>query len=926
MSCSMFSSSRAWLQIAEFLTLVTLFCANVVSSSHPDIPNYRDYCNSIVPESTTTSPELTTIPFPPNQDGYYLGGDGIFEHPNSTLYYYSSTTRKVLVFQTDHVHSTNVDGVYKVEGSLILQPSRTSYYVEDVRYSYSYSPQVISSWSERGALSFQVEGFWSKSTGQLCMVGSSSSYSEQGKAHRLHNAVLKLDNVKSESTITSLIKGTLVSLSSADGLNHFEPISILMFPLMKYAYTEVSKEPDSVCAGETDTAKISLSLPLSKSICSIFSGGSNSFKLLYASDCDSAKNCNPFGDSVGYLPRLMSLNLIQCSSDKPSLRFLLEFPNSSYADYYLPFNPNATFIAEGSWNAKENKLCVVACRISAATSSLNSSIVKDCSIRMSFRFPSVWSIGNISDIVGNIWSKKRRNELGYFKRIRFQNYMEQVRGIPGLKYEYSLVDKARKSCPEKQPSRKKGSQYPDPDSNEMQFDMSFKNSSGKRVGYGYARPVFVGDHIFARNRYRNSMLFSNSTPAKIQQSGSLKISYNINFPFLNASSNEQIQVELSAEGIYDAETGVMCLVGCRYLDSNNQIPKYDVDCEILVNVEFPTVDSNNYIQGHINSTREESDPLYLQPLSFSAVSYYNRHARESIWRMDFEIIMALISNTLLCFFVGYQIFYVKKNPNMFPFVSILMLIVLILGQMLPLMLNFEALFFSKENRQSYLRRSGGWLELNEVIVRVITMVSFLLQVRLLQLVWSARLTEGNSKASWIAEKKTAFVCLPLYVLGASIALSVNWKDYEFGHERNSPYYISSSTNQHSLWVDLRSYAGLVLDSFLLPQIIVNIFNNSRENALSCFFYIGTTFVRLIPHAYDLYRAHYYSEDFEWSYMYANPSVDYYSTSWDLIIPLGGLVFAAIVYLQQRNGGRFFLPKRLKELEAYEKLPVASDDP
>ncbi|KDP45929.1 hypothetical protein JCGZ_11832 [Jatropha curcas] len=760
MSCSMFSSSRAWLQIAEFLTLVTLFCANVVSSSHPDIPNYRDYCNSIVPESTTTSPELTTIPFPPNQDGYYLGGDGIFEHPNSTLYYYSSTTRKVLVFQTDHVHSTNVDGVYKVEGSLILQPSRTSYYVEDVRYSYSYSPQVISSWSERGALSFQVEGFWSKSTGQLCMVGSSSSYSEQ----------------------------------------------------------------------------------------------------------------------------------------------------------------------EGSWNAKENKLCVVACRISAATSSLNSSIVKDCSIRMSFRFPSVWSIGNISDIVGNIWSKKRRNELGYFKRIRFQNYMEQVRGIPGLKYEYSLVDKARKSCPEKQPSRKKGSQYPDPDSNEMQFDMSFKNSSGKRVGYGYARPVFVGDHIFARNRYRNSMLFSNSTPAKIQQSGSLKISYNINFPFLNASSNEQIQVELSAEGIYDAETGVMCLVGCRYLDSNNQIPKYDVDCEILVNVEFPTVDSNNYIQGHINSTREESDPLYLQPLSFSAVSYYNRHARESIWRMDFEIIMALISNTLLCFFVGYQIFYVKKNPNMFPFVSILMLIVLILGQMLPLMLNFEALFFSKENRQSYLRRSGGWLELNEVIVRVITMVSFLLQVRLLQLVWSARLTEGNSKASWIAEKKTAFVCLPLYVLGASIALSVNWKDYEFGHERNSPYYISSSTNQHSLWVDLRSYAGLVLDSFLLPQIIVNIFNNSRENALSCFFYIGTTFVRLIPHAYDLYRAHYYSEDFEWSYMYANPSVDYYSTSWDLIIPLGGLVFAAIVYLQQRNGGRFFLPKRLKELEAYEKLPVASDDP
>jgi hypothetical protein len=59
-------------------------------------------------------------------------------------------------------------------------------------------------------------------------------------------------------------------------------------------------------------------------------------------------------------------------------------------------------------------------------------------------------------------------------------------------------------------------------------------------------------------------------------------------------------------------------------------------------------------------------------------------------------------------------------------------------------------------------------------------------------------------------------------------------------------------------------------------------------------------------------------------MYADPGGDYYSTAWDVIIPLVGLLFAAIIYLQQRFGGRCFMPKRFKELEGYEKVPVASD--
>ncbi|KAJ6415614.1 hypothetical protein OIU84_004416 [Salix udensis] len=56
----------------------------------------------------------------------------------------------------------------------------------------------------------------------------------------------------------------------------------------------------------------------------------------------------------------------------------------------------------------------------------------------------------------------------------------------------------------------------------------------------------------------------------------------------------------------------------------------------------------------------------------------------------------------------------------------------------------------------------------------------------------------------------------------------------------------------------------------------------------------------------------------------NPVGDYFSTAWDVIIPLVTLLFAAVIYLQQRFGGRCFMPKRLQEPEGYEKVPVASD--
>ncbi|KAI3755789.1 hypothetical protein L1987_55595 [Smallanthus sonchifolius] len=147
--------------------------------------------------------------------------------------------------------------------------------------------------------------------------------------------------------------------------------------------------------------------------------------------------------------------------------------------------------------------------------------------------------------------------------------------------------------------------------------------------------------------------------------------------------------------------------------------------------------------------------------------------------------------------------------EMVNFISVLMMLILTLGHMVPLVLNFEAIFSSARNQQNVPFQSNGWLEV-DVLVRIVTMVTFLLQFRLLRL-------------TWIAKKRTVGFM-------------------KCGH-LSSVYQFILSVGQH--------VARLSIDGFLFPQLILNIFQISKGIALSHWFYIGTTFVRLLPHAYDL---------------------------------------------------------------------------
>ncbi|KAJ4825801.1 LOW QUALITY PROTEIN: hypothetical protein Tsubulata_021810, partial [Turnera subulata] len=296
-------------------------------------------------------------------------------------------------------------------------------------------------------------------------------------------------------------------------------------------------------------------------------------------------------------------------------------------------------------------LCVAACRILSAAKYSDSSYVGDCSIRLSLR--------NTTGIFGQVWSNKTASDPGYFNRIAFQSYGRDVNRIPGLKYEYTLVEKAKKSCPRK------------------------KNWTGQHAGM---QPIFVGDQ--AQNAYFSSVMT-----------------------------------------IY---------------------------------------------QEHRLLTHK------TEPISFTEVAYYASQARESIWRMDLEIIMALISNPLVCLTVGYQILYVKKRPSVFPFFSLLMLVVLLLGHMIPLVINFEALFMPKQNQETFTLAAGGWLETNEFIVRAVTVVAFLLQFGHVMLAWPSKNDRHRPKVQldgYLRREHSILLTLAHYHMSHSYQASLNILSY-----------------------------------------------------------------------------------------------------------------------------------------------------
>lgn len=770
--------------------------------------------------------------------------------------------------------------------------------------------------------SLRVYGYWDSDSGNLCMVGSGvSSLSTK-------NVVLKLHYPKSATIVSSLVNGTLLSLEQVGSDNYFNPVSILGVSVMGYNYSLIDQEVKnggfSGYDSGAENGNVSLSLPSGRWLCSLLNRA-GAFDLVYGNDCDG-RRCDFLNRSGEGFVRYMYLKDFECLEDGKG-RYLLGFFNSSVDGYMFPFNPNTTLVAEGAWDVYRKRLELVACEVVSDKASLNMGLIGDCSIRLILSLTSTLTLRNRSSVVGKIWRSNRSiNGSSHLGTVGFRSPGNMNSRLVGQKYKYTEIENVSKVCQKRLNGNGKKGTYPAGSSSNMRFNIVVKNRKGQMTS-GYTSPLSVADKLFA---FIPMGAVGSPSSLHLSVGGKVNISYVMSFnkpaDFRMGGEDAAMKsVEISAEGIYNSETGSVCMIGCRHPSFEKLQKNETLDCGIIVNIQYASLNGKDegYVKGTIESTRDKTDPLYFERLELSSSSITTFQAKESIWRMDLEITMVLISNTLACIFVGLQLFYVKKNPDVLPFISVMMLIVLTLAHMIPLLLNFEAMFFANRKQNVFLG-SNGWLEVNEVLVRIITMIAFLLQFRLLQLSWSTRNGNESQKSLWVSDKKVLYLSLPLYIGGGLIPwFAYLWSSSLRTHPITSPFMSRTRygfPQRFYFWGELKSYVGLVLDGFLLPQIVFNLFRDSTEKALAPSFYVGSTMVRLLPHVYDLYRTH--SSPWLFNKIYANPRLDYYSTAWDVSICCIGWLFVLLIFLQQRFGGRFFLPKRFRS-DVYEKVPVVS---
>ncbi|KAL9689379.1 hypothetical protein QQ045_009764 [Rhodiola kirilowii] len=909
-----------------FIILTLLLALLSAAVSETDL--YADHCRRIVPDSPVTDFHQSESKFLQLTQGYYSGGDPIL---NATRF--DSTKRVSLT--TFGVRNTRDSDVVQFVATLYFRGNRRRIGVQPNGRRRLMKLRIrgprIPVTGLGGSLVFNLHGFWSARSGEGCAVGSGVSTSEGGN-RVTHSVVFRFRYLNSSTIETSMVNGVLESVDSESSPGFFKPIDVIGISEMGYKYTLVENQSkDWVSDG--GGVGVALGTENIGGFCSLMSNLLTEFSLVYGSDCVS-RNCNPLGANAGSLPGVLSFLKFKCLQSEERVRLLINFYNTSRYEYQSLL-PEASLVGEGAWDGKTNQLHVVACRIVNHTDSLVNARVGDCSIRLTLMFPPVLSLRNRSRIVGDIWSTSSVNDSSYFDKVDFLMSWTKSTSRPGLlagvKYEYSVVDTIKNACLVGKTSKGEA-RYPNAYSPDMYLSLQIKHkkSEGGRV---HGIPLSVGDQLWRRGVV-NPMEPSNTSIVNISYAMEFH-SQSLKFNNLNMD-----RIDMSAEGIYDTTTGKLCMIGC-FLPKSSDGKLWRnalLDCDIRINIQFPALDSDakHHVKakGTIASTRAATDPHYFEPIEVSSRSIYTNVAEESIWRMDIEITLVLVSKTLACVFVGLQLYYTRKWPETPPFISILMLVVLTLGHMIPLLLNFEALFIDRHDKSNVSLDNGGWLAVNEVIVRIVTMVAFLLQFRLLQLTWSCRNTDAKSKRLRDSEKKVIYSTLPVYFGGMLIVWFARKQDAPLQFDTLIPrplqhYQIHNPKPIHNqlsaLWGSITAYGGLVHDGFLLPQILFNMFHNSQEKALGHSFYIGTTFLRVFPHLYDLYRDH---KGFDFPTMrilYANHVLDFYSTAWNIIIPCLGLLFAAMVFSQQRFGGRCILPKRFRQTYEYEKVPVANGE-
>uniref|UniRef100_A0ACD5WTR8 Uncharacterized protein n=1 Tax=Avena sativa TaxID=4498 RepID=A0ACD5WTR8_AVESA len=563
--------------------------------------------------------------------------------------------------------------------------------------------------------------------------------------------------------------------------------------------------------------------------------------------------------------RRMHVNRMQCGADG-AVRAYMVFSNDTGSGrrgyrqrhlYHHMVNEEAV-VADGHWDSARRMLCLRACRVarSVTTSTL---AVRECGIAMSLWFPAAWTVLERSVVAGVLWNSPAGPICGVVSAFSFDDHRRNLSDVT-YSYNDTMFEAAKKHylkkiSKEKKKKKKKKIEgsfpVPRPGSYHdfrLQFYMA-------RAGSGDAYPVSIGSVMLDEDGLAADDDSFSSRPAVADDL--LGISYDIVHHYApppenraNASrSNSLEEGRISAEGVYDPRRGILSMAGCQERDDGS------TDCQILITVQFAALGDRARglsSRGAISSLRDRADRLFFEEMDITLYGLYSLELS----------VMLVASATLSCLFAVAQILHARKNPETAAAMSVTMLAVLALGHLAPLALGFEVMFLSRRSRYSLHSTTDGdgwWVELNQAMMRAPALLAFLLHLRLLQLALLARLrlSPAGHRSEPAATPSTAVlrVCLPLYLLGAILAATVHVINAQAA-AANQDWLAGRVVGGEpaTLWDDLVSYAGLVVDGFLLPQVVLNAsVSGPRARAISPWFYVGGTVIRAAPHVYDVAR-------------------------------------------------------------------------
>ncbi|KAL6845407.1 hypothetical protein ACP4OV_024902 [Aristida adscensionis] len=765
------------------------------------------------------------------------------------------------------------------------------------------------------SVSFDLDGYYSTATASidLCMVGSGSYPRNDGFGDVvLSDVALRLHSPHPPNLSTPFVTGRL---EGAD----FDAIALVAYASDgDHAYAEAASCPPPLAVTPVREGRLALRANFSCSRLMALLRGSYSL--------DYGASSSP---PLRLRHRRMHVNQTHCAADgavRAYMVFDADQPDAFQGDHSVEWRDDSSWflvgdealVAGGFWDASRSQLCLRACRVARSGSSRADLAVRECGIGVSFWFPGVWSFHDRSTVAGSIWNTSGRSDGDTAERmpgaISVSRTARYTGDLSDIAYS-TRVEEAKKhyhSTPALRKERKAGTgRFP---GNDSCRDFAFRFYAKNQGWAGLASPVAIGSTVVQGDSLMADDEFSRRAAAEMSTQRLLNVSYDLQYRVENVGSSPATrqQRRVSAEGVYDTKTGFLCMVACQVMDDTSS------DCEVLVTVQFAPVGAGVRERGvgTISSLRKPSDPLFFEAQD---IDVYGEYGQPGPWgepshRREMELVMVVASMLLSCVFILVQLRYAKRNPEAPPAMSITMLAVQALGYMLPLV--FMDSLTNQLERTSYRPLDLGAF----IALRVGTMVAFVLQLRLLRLALSGRSSKGRSKDNAngngvnvvsssvaVAERNTVLVCLPLYFLGRVLDWIISYVATDGGRMGQYLALLWPS----SLIDDPVSYGGLVLDAFLLPQVIRNAFSGAPAPALSPWFYAGGTVVRAAPHVYDVLRAHSYIASWRPCYEYGSPRDDLIGLSWNAAALCGAALLAVLVFLQQRHGGAFLCSSKKK---------------